>query len=85
VGDSQGLTAFHAGLHHAALVVCAAFVAVLIAQVNFHPRDVIAVATQGRFNFASGPSRQRLVTSDVMSVLIWICMVHYFQFQGGLL
>jgi hypothetical protein len=34
--------------------------------VNLQPRDAIAEMTQGSFHFASGPSRQRLVTFNVM-------------------
>jgi hypothetical protein len=41
VCDRGGLAAFKAGFHHATYVVIAALlVAVLIAQVDFHSRDV---------------------------------------------
>lgn len=50
----DGLAAFEAGFHHAAHVVIAHFlVAVLIAQVDFHPRDVIAEPTQGTIHDAA--------------------------------
>jgi len=39
--NRNGLVAFEAGFHNAALVILAALVAVLIGQVDFHPRDMI--------------------------------------------
>jgi len=66
VGSSHRLVAFEVGFHHAALVIGAAFVAGLVAQVDLHPRDVIAEMTQGTFDFASGPRRQCLMTFNMM-------------------
>jgi hypothetical protein len=55
-----------AGFHQAAHVVIAALlVAILITQVNFHSRDVIADSTQGTLHNATDPSGQRLVTFDI--------------------
>ena len=48
VRDRDRLAAFEAGFHHATHVVMAAFlVAVLIAQVDLHSRDLIAESAQG--------------------------------------
>ena len=47
VSRRDGLTAFEAGFHHAALVVVAALVAVFFAQVDLHSRDVFADSAQG--------------------------------------
>jgi hypothetical protein len=58
VRDSGGLAAFKAGFHHTTHVVIAALlVAVLIAQVDFHSRDVIADAAQGTLHDATDLSR----------------------------
>ena len=66
VRDHYGLAAFEAGFHHAALVVLAALVAVLVAQVDLHSRNVIAASAQGTLHDATDLSSQRLVTFDVM-------------------
>ena len=67
VSDRDGLAAFEAGFHHATHVVIAALlVAVLIAQVDLHSRDVIAESAQGALHYATDLSGQRLVTFDVM-------------------
>jgi hypothetical protein len=42
VGDRDGLAPFEAGFHHATLAVVAALIAVVVAQVDLHSRDVIA-------------------------------------------
>jgi hypothetical protein len=66
VGSRQRLMAFEVGFHHTAFIVVATLEAVLVTHVNLQPRDVIAEMTQDSFHFASGPSRQRLVTFNVM-------------------
>jgi hypothetical protein len=66
VGSSYRLVAFEVGFHHTAFIVLAALETVLVTYVNLQPRDAIAEMTQGSFHFASGPSRQRLVTFNVM-------------------
>jgi hypothetical protein len=66
VRDCDGLAAFEAGLHHAALVVLTLLVAVFIAQVDFHPCDAITEVAQGTFHDAADASRHRLVTRDVI-------------------
>ncbi len=64
--NRDGLAAFEAGFHHAMHVVIAAFlVAVFIAQVDLHSRDVIAESAQGTLHCVTNPSGQRLVTFDV--------------------
>ncbi len=54
------------GFHHATDVPIAAFlVAVLIAQVDLHSRDVIAEFAQGTLYYATDLSGQWLVTFNV--------------------
>jgi hypothetical protein len=66
VRDRDGLAAFEAGFHHATHVLIAALLfAVLIAQVDFHSRDVIADSAQGTLHDATDLSGQRLATFDV--------------------
>ncbi len=60
------LVSFNTGFQNATLVVRAAFVGAVFSQMDLDAGDVTAVTTQGGLNFASGPSRQRLVTFDVM-------------------
>jgi hypothetical protein len=66
VSDRDGLPAFEAGFHHAALVVLAGFVGALVAQVDLHSRDVIAEMAQSTLHYATDLSGQSLVTFDVM-------------------
>jgi hypothetical protein len=67
VSDRNRLTAFEACFHHATHVVIAVLlVAVLIAQVDFHPGDVIADFAQGTFYDATDMSGQCLVTFDIV-------------------
>jgi hypothetical protein len=66
VSDRDGLAAFEAGFHYAALVVLAALVAALVTQVDLHSRDVIADSAQGTLHYATDLSGQRLVIFDVM-------------------
>jgi hypothetical protein len=67
MSDRDGLQAFETGFHHAAQSVMAnLLVAVLIAQVDLHPCDVIAESAQGILHYATDLSGQRLVTFDVM-------------------
>jgi len=64
--NRDGLAAFEAGFHHAALVVLAALVAALGTQVDLDSRDVMADSAQGTLHFATDLSGQRLITFDVM-------------------
>jgi hypothetical protein len=67
VSDRDGLAAFEADFYHTAYVVIAALlVAVLIAQVDFDLRNVIAESAQGILHDASDLGGQHLVTFDVM-------------------
>lgn len=66
LGDRQWGAALQAGLNQATFVVLARLLAVLVAQMNLDPRDVIAVPGQGVFDFACGPSRQCLVAFNVV-------------------
>jgi hypothetical protein len=66
VCDRNRLAAFEAGFHHATHVVIAMLlVAVLIAQVDFHSRNVIAELAQGTFYEVTDVSSQCLVTFDI--------------------
>jgi hypothetical protein len=66
VSDRDGLAAFEAGFHHAALVVLSTLVAALVAQVDLHSRDVIAEMAQSTLHYAADLSGQSLATFDVM-------------------
>jgi hypothetical protein len=66
VSDRDGLAAFQAGFHHAALVVLAALIAVLVAQMYLHSRDVIADPVQGTLDYATDLISQNFATFDVM-------------------
>jgi hypothetical protein len=66
VSHRDGLAAFEAGFHHAALVFLGALVAALVAQVDFHSRDVIAQMAQSTLHDATDLGGQSLVTFDVM-------------------
>jgi len=67
VCDRNGLAAFETGLHHAThSAIAGFFVAVLIAEVNLHSRDMIAESPQSALHGATNPSGQPFVTFDVM-------------------
>ena len=64
--DGDRLATFEACFQHATHIVVAAFlVAVLIAQVDLHSRDVIPESVQGTLHHAAYLSGQLLVTFDV--------------------
>jgi hypothetical protein len=66
--DSDWLTPFKTGFHHATHGVMADFlVAVHVAQVDLHSGDVIAESAQSAFHYATDVSSQRLVTFDVVT------------------
>jgi hypothetical protein len=68
VSDRDGLPALQAGFHHATHRVMAdLLVAVLVTQVDFQPRDVMAESAQGTFHYATDLSGQGLVTFDVVT------------------
>ena len=48
VSHRHRLPAFETGLQHAAMVMLTALVAVLVAQVNFHPGDMFTEALRRR-------------------------------------
>jgi len=66
LGNRNGLPGFQASLHHATLVVLASLSAVLVAQMNLHPCNVIAHPVQGSFDHATDMIGQSLATFDVM-------------------
>jgi len=79
VRDRDGLAAFEAGFQHATHGVMAdLFVAVLVAQMDLHSRDVIAESAQGALHDASDLSSQRLMNFDVVTGV-------YFDLHGVLL
>jgi hypothetical protein len=66
VSDRKRLAAFEACFHHAThVVITVLLVAVLITQVDFHSRDVIADLAQSTFYDATDVSGQCLVTFDI--------------------
>jgi hypothetical protein len=68
MGDRDGLTALEAGLDHAAHGFMARFlVAVLVAQVDFYPRNVVAESAQSALHVAGDPIGESLVNFDVAS------------------
>jgi hypothetical protein len=75
VSDRDGPVAFEARFHHAAYVVITALLAtltatllaaVLVAQMNLHPRDVPAEPAQGILHYATDMIGQRFAAFDVM-------------------
>ena len=66
VCDGDGLAPFQAGFHHAALVVLALLIAVLVAQVYLHPRDAIADSGESALDYVTDLSSKRLMTFDLM-------------------
>jgi hypothetical protein len=66
VSHGDRLAAFEAGFHHATHVILAAFVAVLVAQVHLHPRDVITESVQRLSHYTPNLSIQCYLTFDVV-------------------
>ena len=75
--DRDGLAPFETGFHHATHGVMAdLLVAVFVAQVDLHSRDVIVGSTQSVLHDVTALSSQHLVTLDVVTgVYLKICMV----------
>jgi transglutaminase-like putative cysteine protease len=65
VRHGDRLAAFETGFHHALLVVLAAPVAVLVAEMDLHARDAIADSTQRLLHDATGPRGQALLPFDM--------------------
>jgi hypothetical protein len=78
LSDRDGLAAFQARFHHAALVVRTALIAVLIGQMYLHTRDVIAHSVEGRLNYIPDLIGQRLVTFDGMVCIDLDLHIHSF-------
>ena len=67
ISDCDGMAAGKAGFDHAAHIVMAALlVAVLIAQVNIHLRDVFAESAESILYYVADLSDQRLMAFYVM-------------------
>jgi hypothetical protein len=66
VSDRDRLAALQTGFQHAALVVRAALLAILIGQMNLYTRNVIADPVQGGLNNTADVIRKGLVTSNVV-------------------
>jgi hypothetical protein len=67
VSDRNRLMALEACFQHATnIIIAVLLVAVLISQVDFHSRDVIADLAQGTFYDVTEMSGQFLVTFDIM-------------------
>lgn len=66
VCDHDRLKAFEAGFHHAALVVLAALISILITQMDFHSCDAIAEPCQCSGHDLGDLGCQRFATFNVM-------------------
>ena len=66
VSDSDRTALFELSLHHAALIMLTALAAVLVAQVDLDPRDVIARIGQGALNDTDDPCLQRFVMLNIV-------------------
>ncbi len=66
VSDRDGIAPLEPGLHHAALIIRTALAAVLVAQVDLDPSDVIARMGQGALNDTCNPCFQRFVMLDIV-------------------
>jgi hypothetical protein len=54
-------------LHQAALVAAARGVMVLVAQVDLHPRDIVAEALQALPDFVGGPLLERFLVFEAVA------------------
>jgi hypothetical protein len=66
VSDHYRLLTLEAGFDHAALIVRAALLSVLVAEVDFHTGDPIAESIQGTLDHTCEPCGQRLMPFDVI-------------------
>ena len=66
VSDRDGLPAFEAGFHHAALVMLGTLVAALVGQMDLNSRNVIAQVAQRALHYSTDLGDQSLVAFDVM-------------------
>jgi hypothetical protein len=66
VSDCDGLAAFEAGFHHAALVMLGTLVAALVGQMDLNSRNVIAQVAQRALHYSTDLGDQSLVAFDVM-------------------
>ncbi len=82
MSDCNGCVTLKAGFDHAAFVVLAAFVAALVAQVNFYPRDVMADPAQSFLHGVTDPGELNLVSFNIVVgiyldlhgvLLLWMC------------
>ena len=75
VRDGNGLAAPEARFHHAALVILSALVAVLVAEVDFHPGDPIAESPRAPSTTLLKWAMSFSPPSMLLSVWIWICIL----------
>jgi hypothetical protein len=66
MSDRDRLAAFQARFQHAALVIRAALISILIGQMNLYTRNVIADPVQGRLNNTADVIRKGLVAFNVV-------------------
>ena len=66
VGDSDRLATGETRFHHAALVVTPALAAVLVAEVDFHPRDALFVSAERGCDDVADMIGERLASFDVV-------------------
>jgi hypothetical protein len=83
VRHGDRLAAFETGFHHTLLVVPAAPVAVLVAEMDLHARDAIADSTQRLLHDATGPRGQALLPFDMtIGIDLDLHGVFLFLFQS---
>ena len=70
LSDGHWLVTFEAGFDHAAFVVRAALLAVLVAEVDFHTRDPMAEPDQGALYYMPEPRCSVSCPSMLWPVLI---------------
>ena len=66
VGDGNRLAAGETRFHYAALVVTAALAAVLVAEVDFHPRDALLVSAERGCDDGADIIGERFASFDVV-------------------
>ena len=66
VGDSDRLATGETRFHHAALVVTPALAAVLVAEVDFHPRDALLVSAERGCDDGADIIGERFASFDVV-------------------
>jgi hypothetical protein len=66
LSNSERTASLKSCLHHAALVIRTALAAILVAQMDFDPSDVIAGMAESALHNTSDPGLQRFIVLDIM-------------------